>query len=76
MVFQDRVCEIILPRLQKRSVLEENGQLKNQRNIIDNLAKENMKLRSENNLLKNLYYLRDRDEIDKPQFVKRHKAKN
>ena len=28
MVFQDRVCEIILPRLQKRSVLEENGQLK------------------------------------------------
>ena len=26
--FQDRVCEIILPRLQKRSVLEENGQLK------------------------------------------------
>ena len=25
---QDRVCEIILPRLQKRSVLEENGQLK------------------------------------------------
>jgi len=25
---EDRVCEIILPRLQKRSVLEENGQLK------------------------------------------------
>ena len=26
--FEGRVCEIILPRIQKRSVLEENGQLK------------------------------------------------
>jgi len=25
---EDRVCEIILPRIQKRSILEENGQLK------------------------------------------------
>ena len=54
---------------------EENGQLKNQRTIIDNLTKENMKLRSEKNLWKNLYYLRDRDGIDKHQFVKRRKAK-
>ena len=26
--FQDRACEIILPRLQRRSILEETGQLK------------------------------------------------
>ena len=26
--FQDRVCEVILPRLQRRAVLEEQGLLK------------------------------------------------
>ena len=55
---------------------EENRQLKNQRNIIDNLAKENMKLRLEKQNWKDLYYLRDRDGFDNPQFVKHRKANN
>ena len=55
---------------------EENRQFKNQHNIIDDLAKENKKLNDEIHHWKNLYYLRDRDGIDKHQFVKRSKAKN
>ena len=53
-----------------------NRQLKNQRNIVDNLKKVNMKLRLEKQNWKDLYYLRDRDGFDNPQFVKHRKANN
>ena len=55
---------------------EENRQLKNQRNIRDNLEKENMKLRLEKQNWKDLYYLRDRNGFDNPHIVKHRKANN
>ena len=55
---------------------DENKKMKDQQNIIDSLANENMKLRKERNHWKDLFILRDRENLDKTQFSKRFSPKN
>ena len=55
---------------------DENKKMKDQQNIIDSLANENMKLRKERNHWKDLFILRDRENWDKTQFSKRFSPKN
>ncbi len=49
---------------------EENKRLKNQQNIIDSLVRENMKLREEKNHWKDLFHLRDRENLDQRKLAK------
>ena len=55
---------------------DENKKMKDQQNIIDSLANENVKLRQEKNHWKDLFILRDRENLDKTQFSKRFSPKN
>ena len=49
---------------------EENKRLKNQQKIIDSLVRENMKLREEKNHWKDLFHLRDRENLDQRKLAK------
>ena len=48
----------------------EKKRLKIQQNIIDSLVRENMKLRKEKNHWKDLFHLRDRENLDQRKLAK------